>query len=35
VLENAIPEDLVDSLNARMLVDTKKLLSGEGLSHYA
>ncbi|GFZ50300.1 hypothetical protein JCM24511_08056 [Saitozyma sp. JCM 24511] len=35
VLENAIPEDLVDNLNERMLVDTKKLLAGEGLSHYA
>ncbi|KAL1852833.1 hypothetical protein VTK73DRAFT_9125 [Phialemonium thermophilum] len=35
VLENAIRDDLIDSLNERMLEDTKKLLAGEGLSHYA
>jgi hypothetical protein len=35
VLENAVPEALVDSLNEKMLVDTRKLLAGEGLSHYA
>jgi hypothetical protein len=35
VLENAIPEALVDRLNERMLIDTRKLLAGEGLSHYA
>ncbi|CAK7234499.1 hypothetical protein SEUCBS140593_008962 [Sporothrix eucalyptigena] len=35
VLENAIHNDLIDKLNERMLVDTKKLLAGEGLSHYA
>ncbi len=35
VLENALHNDLIDALNERMLQDTTKLLSGEGLSHYA
>jgi hypothetical protein len=35
VLENAVPDDMVDNLNQRMLKDTEKLLAGEGLSHYA
>ena len=35
VLENAVDLGKIDSLNQRMLQDTKKLLAGEGLSHYA
>lgn len=35
VLENAVHNDLIDKLNERMIVDTHKLLAGEGLSHYA
>lgn len=35
VLENAVREDMIDALNARMLKDTDKLMAGEGLSHFA
>lgn len=35
VLENAVHDDLIDSLNERMLKDTAKLMAGEGLSHFA
>lgn len=35
VFENAVRDELIDSLNQRMLKDTEKLMAGEGLSHYA
>lgn len=35
VFENAVRDDLIDSLNQRMLKDTERLMAGEGLSHYA
>lgn len=35
VLENAVPGDMIDALNERMLKDTDKLMAGEGLSHFA
>ncbi|KAH8898755.1 hypothetical protein GQ53DRAFT_877877 [Thozetella sp. PMI_491] len=35
VLENAVHDDMIDSLNQRMLQDTERLMAGEGLSHYA
>jgi hypothetical protein len=35
VLENAVHDDKIDSLNERMLKDTERLMAGEGLSHFA
>lgn len=35
VLENAVQDGIIDSLNQRMIKDTERLMAGEGLSHYA
>jgi len=35
VLENAVPDDMIDGLNQRMIEDMERLMAGEGLSHFA